>query len=132
MSTSNAKNQVEKVWQQIEQNNKVSESPGNRVTESPINRITGTYKDPWFGEITISNKNGQLFFLASRSPGLDGEIFWYKGNTYVVKWKDRSMDADAFILFTLDINAHPAGFTMKAISPLTDFSYDFHDLNFRK
>ena len=56
----------------------------------------------------------------------------YKGNTFVVKWTDRSMDADAFANFTLDQEGKPSGFTMRAISPLTDFSYDFQDLDFHR
>jgi hypothetical protein len=42
------------------------------------------------------------------------------------------MDADAFAMFTLDDSGKASGFKMKAISPLTDFSYDFHDLDFKR
>jgi hypothetical protein len=57
---------------------------------------------------------------------------FYKGNTFVVKWINRSMNADAFAIFDLDTEGKASGFHMKAISPLTDFSYDFQDLNFRR
>jgi hypothetical protein len=40
------------------------------------------------------------------------------------------MDADAFVIFSLDENGKASGMTMKTISPLTDFSYDFQDLDF--
>ena len=69
---------------------------------------------------------------AKRSPKLTGEMLPYKGNSFVVKWVDRSMDADAFANFSLDQEGNPMGFTMRAISPLTDFSYDFQDLDFRR
>jgi hypothetical protein len=59
-------------------------------------------------------------------------MFAFKGNTFVVKWRDRSMDADAFVTFSLDETGKGSGITMKAISPLTDFSFDFHDLNFKR
>ena len=42
------------------------------------------------------------------------------------------MDADAFATFTLDEDGKPTGFKMKPISPATDFSYDFQDLDFKK
>lgn len=61
---------------------------------------------------------------------LNGEMFPYKGNTFVVKWVDRSMDADAFVTFSLDTDGNASGIKMKAISPLTDFSFDFQDLDF--
>ena len=123
----NANNLVKDVFAQIKQNYENA-----TVIPDLIRDLPGTYTDPWLGKIIISNKDNQLFFLAERSPGLDGEIIWYKANTFVVKWKDRSMDADSFMQFKLDFDGNPAGFTMKAISPLTDFSFDFHDLNFTK
>jgi hypothetical protein len=58
-----------------------------------------------------------------------GEMIFYTGNTFIVRWDDRSLDADAFAVFSLDRSGRPAGFKMEAISPLTDFSFDFHDLN---
>jgi hypothetical protein len=93
-------------------------------------QFTGTYKDAWFGEVVISIKNDKPWFDSKRSPKLTGELFAYKGNTFVVKWRDRSMDADAFVSFSLNEEGKASGITMKAISPLTDFSYDFHDLDF--
>ena len=42
------------------------------------------------------------------------------------------MDADAFAIFSLDETGKVTGITLKAISPLTDFSYDFQDLDFRR
>jgi hypothetical protein len=42
------------------------------------------------------------------------------------------MDADAFVIFRLNENGIAEGMRMKAISPLTDFSYDFQDLDFKK
>jgi hypothetical protein len=36
------------------------------------------------------------------------------------------------VVFALDKDGKPSSITMEAISPLTDFSFDFHDLNFRK
>ncbi len=42
------------------------------------------------------------------------------------------MDADAFVMFDLDSNEKASGMKMKAISPLTDFSFDFQDLDFKR
>jgi len=40
------------------------------------------------------------------------------------------MDADAYIVFSLGSDGKASGFKMEAISPLTDFSFDFQDLDF--
>ena len=94
--------------------------------------FTGIYRDAWLGDVAISVKNGRPWFDSKRSPKLTGELFYYKANTFVVKWRDRSMDADAFVNFSLDEEGKAAGIKMRAISPLTDFSYDFHDLDLQK
>jgi CubicO group peptidase (beta-lactamase class C family) len=92
----------------------------------------GTYRDPWLGEVVISVKDGKPWFDSKRSPKLTGEMLPYKGNSFVVKWKDRSMDADAYVIFALDERGIASGIKMKPISPLTDFSYDFQDLDFQR
>ncbi len=122
----NAKKISDEIWKDIElQQGKSSSSQSDSL-------YTGTYTDPWLGDVTISAKNGKMWFDTKRSPKLSGEMMFYKGNTFVVKWKDRSMDADAFAVFLLDRQGKASGMTMKAISPLTDFSFDFQDLEFKR
>jgi CubicO group peptidase (beta-lactamase class C family) len=125
-NTASAQKITDAVWKTIETQQKANNSFANDTI------YAGTYTDKWFGEITITKKNGELWFDSKRSPKLTGQLFAYKGNTFVVKWNDRSMDADAFIMFTLDNTGKSSGIKMKAISPLTDFSYDFQDLDFEK
>ncbi len=112
------------IWRDIE-----AQRAGNTQKNNPA-LFTGTYTDKWFGDILISEKNGKLWFDSKRSYLLTGEMFPYKGNTFIVKWTDRSMDADAYVKFDLDNNGKPNRIKMNAISPLTDFSFDFHDLDF--
>jgi CubicO group peptidase (beta-lactamase class C family) len=114
------------VWQQVENTQK------QNLPKLPDSTLLGTYTDKWFGDVEISQKQGGLWFAAKRSFLLRGELMPYKANTYVVKWPDRSMDADAFVLFSLDDTGKAVGFKMKAISPLTDFSFDFQDLDFER
>jgi len=97
-----------------------------------LSKYTGTYRDPWFGEVVISVKNGKPWFDSKRSPKLTGELQPYKGNSFIARWKDRSMNADAYILFSLDERGLATGIRMKPVSPLTDFSYDFQDLDFSR
>jgi phage-related protein len=77
-------------------------------------------------------KDGQLLFSAKRSPKLTGVLLPYKGNTFVIKWNYRSMEADAFAMFSFDEQGKPSGLKLKPVSPLTDFSFDFQDLDFKK
>jgi hypothetical protein len=50
----------------------------------------------------------------------------------LIKWNIRSMDADAFATFSAYEDGNQTGIKMKPISPATDFSYDFQDLDFHQ
>ncbi len=119
-----AKKITGEIWRDIEAQQK------NNAAKVDATLFTGTYQDKWFGDVVISMKNGKMWFDSKRSFQLTGEMFPYKGNTFIVKWTERSMDADAYVMFDLDNDGRASGFKMKAISPLTDFSFDFHDLEF--
>jgi hypothetical protein len=121
-----AKKITDEIWKDIEVQQKSSS------TKPDYGLYTGIYSDKWFGDVTISLKNGKLWFDSKRSLKLTGELLTYKGNTFIVKWNDRSMDADAFVMFSLDNTGKATGIKMKSISPLTDFSYDFQDLDFNR
>lgn len=94
--------------------------------------VTGEYKDLWFGNVSISEKNGSLHFKSAKSADLTGTMTFYKGTTYAVRWNDPSLKADAFVTFSLNTEGKANGFTMSPISPLTDFSYDYQDLDFKR
>ena len=45
-----------------------------------------------------------------------------------MRWRDRSLNADAFLSFALDPDGKVRELRMEPISPLTDFSFNFQDL----
>ena len=114
------------IWDTIQ----IEQKKNAKKTNNAI--VVGTYTDNWFGEITISDRKGKLWFEAKKSPKLNGEIFFYKNTTFIVKWSNRSYNADAYLEFKLDENGKADALKMKPISPLTDFSYDFQDLDFNR
>ena len=122
----NAKKILDEVSKGIEE--KIKQSGGKFSIEPYV----GIYKDLWFGEVEISMKDGKPWFASKRSPRLNGELFPYKGNTLIVRWTNRSLDADAYVIFSTDMEGKPSGMKMNTISPLTDFSFDFQDLDFIK
>ncbi|MBE0677956.1 MAG: serine hydrolase [Bacteroidales bacterium] len=114
------------IWAKVEANRSKIDVP----VDNSI--YAGTYSDNWFGDMVISEEGGKLRLRSVKSPKLRGDMLYYTGNTFIVRWDDRSMDADAYAVFTLDKDGKAAAFTMEAISPLTDFSYDFHDLSLKR
>ncbi len=94
--------------------------------------FAGTYHDNWFGKITITKKDGKLWFTSLRSPKLRGEMFYYRGSTFAIRWDYQDMPCDAFATFSFDEEGVPVGIKMKGISPNIDFSFDFHDLDLKR
>lgn len=114
---------VEEVWKTV---------AAAKKTQPDWSLLTGSYQDNWFGKINIENRNGKLWFSSERSPRLNGELFFYKANSYVAKWEYREMNCDAFVSFTLDENGKATEILMKGLAPNIDFSFDFHDLHFHR
>ena len=110
----------------------------------PLSAYAGHYRDLWRGDAQISLEAGKLVLRFSRTEGLEGTLSPFKGNVFIVRWNDRSLNADAYVRFSQgfgpevapggDQAADPAieGMTLRSISPLTDFSFDFQDLDFAK
>jgi CubicO group peptidase (beta-lactamase class C family) len=88
----------------------------------------GRYRDPWYGDVTIKEEGGKLVVRFSHSPDLTGEMEHWQYDTFIARWKNRAMDADAYVTFSLKPDGSVDQIKMAAVSPLTDFSYDFHHL----
>ncbi|MDO5654518.1 MAG: serine hydrolase [Flavobacteriaceae bacterium] len=94
--------------------------------------MIGDYSDAWLGDILITEKDKSLWINFKNQPQLIGELIPYNSTTYIAKWTNRSFDADAFLLFNFDENGKATGFNMKPISDITDFSFDFVDLDVKR
>jgi len=94
----------------------------------PLERYAGRYTDPWYGGVDILYANGALRIRFTRTPSLEGELLHWQYDTFVARWTDRELRADAFVTFALNPDGSVDRVTMKACSPATDFSFDFQDL----
>jgi len=97
-----------------------------------VKDFIGIYKDAWFGNVEVFMNDDKLWMKSHRSPKLNGEMFFYKANTFAIKWEYQDMNADAFAMFSLDEEGKAQGIKMKGISPNIDFSFDFHDLDLKR
>lgn len=94
----------------------------------PLTKYAGTYRDPWYGDVAIAQQGGKLTMRFLPSKDLVGVLSHWQHDTFVVRWNDRWLNADAFVNFVLTPDGAIREVRMEAISPLTDFSFDFHDL----
>jgi CubicO group peptidase (beta-lactamase class C family) len=95
----------------------------------PIEKYAGDYSDPWYGKVTIRPENGGLLlnFLRTEKGVADLEHWQY--DTFRAHWRDHTVE-DAFVTFGLKPDGSIDHFTMVAVSPLADFSFDYQDLYF--
>lgn len=112
--------------------NELKKNINKKVGKTDLNDFLGLYTDNWIGNVKIFIRDNKLFFQSEMSPELMGEMFYHSKNKFVVRWINKNLYADAFVVFTLDNRKRVSGMKMEAISPRTDSSYDFQDLDFRK
>ncbi|HET6638094.1 MAG TPA: serine hydrolase [Gemmatimonadota bacterium] len=95
----------------------------------PLAKYAGVYADPWYGDVAISLEDTGLVMRFSRTPIMVGDLEHWQYDTFLVRWRDRSLRADAFVTFQLDPDGSVDRVRMEPASPTVDFSYDFQDLD---
>ncbi len=94
----------------------------------PLHRYAQTYRDPWYGDVSVMREGEELVLRFSKTPQLVGDLSHWQHDTFLVRWRERWLNADAFLSFALKPDGGIREARMEAVSPLTDFSFDFHDL----
>ena len=94
----------------------------------PLEKYTGTYRDAWYGDVTIALEAGKLVMRFSHTPSLTGDLEHFQYDTFIARWRDRELRADAYVSFALKPDGTIDQVKMAAVSPATDFSFDFQDL----
>jgi hypothetical protein len=98
----------------------------------PLAKYAGTYRDAWYGDVEITpgstERNGALAIRFTRTPLLTGTLEHWQNDTFIARWTDRELRADAYVTFALNPDGTIDQAKMRAVSPETDFSFDFHDL----
>jgi CubicO group peptidase (beta-lactamase class C family) len=95
-----------------------------------LEKYAGKYEDAWYGPANLRMENGKLVFSLQHTPTAVGELEHWQYDTFKTHWRDRTVE-DAFVTFGLNANGGIDHFTMIAVSPLADFSFDYQDLLFR-
>jgi len=93
-----------------------------------LEKYAGTYRDAWYGDITIAHENGRLVMRFTHTPALTADLEHWQHDTFIARWRDRELRADAYVTFALNPDGSIDQAKMAAVSPSTDFSFDFQDL----
>jgi CubicO group peptidase (beta-lactamase class C family) len=95
----------------------------------PLARYAGTFADPWYGQIEVTQSGGKLSIDFKSTPRMSGTLKHWQYDTFVTHLDDKSLEP-AYVTFGLGPEGDIERVTMKAVSPLADFSYDYQDLLF--
>jgi CubicO group peptidase (beta-lactamase class C family) len=95
----------------------------------PIARYVGKFNDPWYGTIDVRQERGRLAVDFPHSPGMTARLEHHQYDTFRTVFADKGIEP-AYVTFSLDADGKVDRITMKAISPIADFSWDYHDLLF--
>jgi len=108
------------------------DTPADYQPQLPNINYTGTLHDDWYGDVIIEQLDGKLRIDYTHTKRLKGTLEHYTGNTFIVKWDEKLLEADAFIRFDMGANNRVNSAKMRAVSTaVTDFSFDFRNLNLK-
>ena len=90
----------------------------------------GQYEDHWYGKVSIRQVGNKRVMSFLKTPDLTGELEHFQHDTFIVRWKDRHFNADAYVSFALNPDGSIERMKMAPVSSEIDFSFDFADLTF--
>ena len=96
----------------------------------PLTAYDGDYQDSWYGVVSIKQVGSKHVMSFTRTPDLTGELEHFQHDSFIVRWKERNFNADAYVTFSLNPDGSIERMKMAPVSEQTDFSYDFQDLSF--
>lgn len=94
----------------------------------PLARYAGAYRDAWYGDVTVTLDGDRLVMRFAHTPQLVGDLQHWQHDTFVARWRDRELRADAYVTFDLTPDGSIDEIKMAPASPDVDFSFDFQDL----
>jgi CubicO group peptidase (beta-lactamase class C family) len=94
----------------------------------PLAKYAGRYRDPWYGDVTIAEEGKGLSIRFTRTPALVGDLVHWQYDTFLARWRDRELRADAYATFSLNPDGTIERLKLVPESEEVDFSFDFQDL----
>ncbi|EKE77582.1 serine hydrolase [Gallaecimonas xiamenensis] len=105
---------------------KVDVDPGQPLAPAQLKAQLGTWQDPWFGKVQLKAEGDKVLWQSERSERLSGVLYPAQEGYYLLRWQDRTLEADASLWFE---DGH---MKLAPASPEVDFSFDFGDLDLQR
>ena len=94
----------------------------------PLDRYAGRYRDRWYGDVVVSYGSGGLAIDFTPTPVFKSRLEPWGTDAFRTRFAEGAGE-DAVVMFAV-AGGRVTGVTMKPLSPLADFSYDFQHLAF--
>ena len=107
-----------------------TDAPAQVGPSLPPERYSGRYEDDWYGAVVISHDEDGLEIDFTRTPGMEGALSHWQYDTFRVDWRDPLIEP-AYVTFALDADGEVERITLRPISPMADFSFNYRDLDLR-
>ena len=95
----------------------------------PLGELAGTYADPWYGNIVVGATKAGLTIDFKSTPRMGGRLEHWQYDTFITRFDDNAIEP-TYVTFALDKDGKVERVTMKPVSPIVDFSWDYQDLLF--
>jgi CubicO group peptidase (beta-lactamase class C family) len=95
-----------------------------------LSRYAGRYRDPWYGDVVVASTLQGLTIDFTSTPRMSGRLEHWQYDSFITRFDDKAIEP-AYVTFALDVDGKVTGVTMKAASPIADFSWDYHDLDLK-
>ncbi len=105
-------------------------SPAQSGPSLALARYAGRYRDPWYGDVVIGADKKGLTIDFTSTPRMAGRLDHWQYDSFVTRFDDPAIEP-AYVTFALDADGKVTGVTMKAVSKIADFSWDYHDLDLK-
>lgn len=93
----------------------------------PLTQYVGRYDDAWFGPVEV-RLEGDGLVMDLGSQAMTGRLRHVGGDRFIAAWRDRTLNADAYVNFRVDPRGQVHDIEMAPVSPRTDPSFNFRDL----
>lgn len=88
----------------------------------------GRYRDPWYGDVVIAQGANALTIDFTSTPRMVGRLKQWQYDSFVTKFDDPAIEP-AYVAFAIDADGKVTSVTMKPVSKIADFSWNYQDLD---
>jgi CubicO group peptidase (beta-lactamase class C family) len=104
-------------------------TPARSKPTLPLTQYVGRYVDAWYGPIAIGSDRNGLTIDFTNTPRMTGSLEHFQYDTFIARFDDKGIEP-AYVTFSLGAEGKIERITMKPVSPIADFSFDYQDLSF--